>query len=65
MNDIVSSYVIRIIRPSGNRQETKPHYRIKLNHVQTGDEMYLHSFEELKDYLEKTIDNPSNWNERV
>lgn len=53
MNDFVSSYVIRIIRTETAHGEGS--YRIKLSHVQSGEEMYVHSFEELKAYLEDAV----------
>ncbi|MDQ0256907.1 hypothetical protein J2S74_004352 [Evansella vedderi] len=53
MNDFISSYVIRIM--SSEKAPGKKSYRIKLSHVQSGEEMYLHSFEELKTYLEESV----------
>lgn len=53
MNDFISSYVIRIIR--SEQLHGIDNYRIKLSHVQSGEEVYLHSFDELKDYLEATM----------
>lgn len=53
MNDFISSYVIRIIRSEQKRGDDS--FRIKLSHVQSGEEVYLHSFDELKDYLEVSV----------
>lgn len=53
MNDYISSYVIRIMNVE--EENGKERYRIKLSHVQTGEELYLHSFEELKNYLEMAV----------
>ena len=53
MNDFISSYVIRIMRTQ--RIHGEDSLRIKLSHVQTGEEVYLHSFDEVKDYLEATV----------
>ncbi|MCD8511045.1 MAG: hypothetical protein LRY73_15075 [Bacillus sp. (in: Bacteria)] len=53
MNDFVSSYVVRIMRTEAVQGEGS--YRIKLSHVQSGEEMYVHSFEEMKAYLEEAV----------
>ncbi|MBU9714348.1 hypothetical protein [Evansella tamaricis] len=57
MNDFISSYVIRIIRTESNHNGDS--YRIKLSHVQSGEETYLHSFDEVRDYLEASVSKSS------
>jgi hypothetical protein len=49
MKNIVSSFVLRVSQPVG--EQDKEDYRIRIRHVQSDEEIYLSSLEEIKDYI--------------
>lgn len=49
MKNIVSSFVLRVSQPIV--EHAKEDYRIRIRHVQSDEEIYLSSLEEIKDYI--------------
>jgi hypothetical protein len=52
-NNVISSYVLRITVQEGEGQNG---IRIRLSHVQSGEEVYVSSLDEAKAYIEDQLE---------